>query len=225
MHTDWLHQQIWLAGVVEKAAHVTHGGWVHKCLGDGAGARVLPHRDDVVIVLGSLCELSASRLLETDHLSRVLAHKRAVRDGLQCPNSPAPVLRFKNLQPECEAPLHHAVTTGIAAAAKGVTFEHRRAVARVGAAEVDQCAAAAAAAVRLAACLQAGAALGGAGLEGAGASGQSDLTGVDGAAWSLDVIWGVLGRRGAGVNATSNYKAHNKNSEISVKLVKTAIML
>lgn len=197
MHTDWLHQQIWLAGVVEKAAHVTHGGWVHKRLGDGAGACVLPHCDDVVIVLGFLGELSASRLLETDHLSCVLAHKRAVWDGHQCPNSPAPVLRFKNLQPECEAPLHHAVTTGIAAAAKGVAFEHRRAVARVGAAEVDQCAAAA---VRLPVCLQAGAALGGAGLEGAGASGQSDLTGVDGASWSLDVIWGVLGQRGGGVN-------------------------
>lgn len=203
MHTDWLHQQIWLAGVVEKAAHVTHGGWVHKRLGDGAGTRVLPHCDDVVIVLRFLGELSASRLLETDHLSCVLAHKRAVWDGLQCPNSPAPVLRFKNLQSECEAPLHRAVTTGIAAAAKGVAFEHRRAVARVGAAEVDQCAAAA---VRLPVCLQAGAALGGAGLEGAGASGQSDLTGVDGAPWPLDVIWGVLGQRGAGV--INNHQMH-----------------
>lgn len=207
MHTDWLHQQIWLAGVVEKAAHVTHGGWVHKRLGDKAGARVLPHCDDVVIVLGFLGELSTSRLLETDHLTCVLAHKRAVWDGLQCPNSPAPVRRLKNLQSECEAHLHHAVTTGIAAAAKGTAFEHGRAVARVGAAEVDQ---RAAAAVRLPVCLQAGAALSGAGLEGAGASGQSDLTGVDGASWSLDVIWGVLGHRGGGVNTTLNYKAQQK---------------
>lgn len=40
--------------------------------------------------------------------------------------------------------------------------------------------------------LQAGAALRGAGPEGTGATGQSDLTGLDGASWSLDVIWRVL---------------------------------
>lgn len=45
-------------------------------------------------------------------------------------------------------------------------------------------------------CLQAGAALGGAGAEGTGASGQSDLGGVDGASWSLDVVWRVLEENG-----------------------------
>lgn len=189
VHADRLHQQVWLAGVVEEATHVTHGRRVHKCLGNGAAAGVLPHRNDVVAVHRFLGELPAPSLLETDHLPCILAHKCSTRDGLQRPNSPALGLRAEYLQPESEAPLDHSVAAGIAAAAEGVAFEHWWAVVKVAAAEVDQFACFA---VRLTVSLQAGAAIGGAGPEGTGASRQSDLTGVDGASWSLDVIWRVL---------------------------------
>lgn len=189
VHADWLHQQVWLAGVIEEATHVPHSSRVNKCLCDGAAAAVLPHRDDVVAVGRFLAELPASGLLETDHLPGILAHKCSARDALQRPNSPALVLRAKHFQPQLEAPLDHSVAAGITAAAEGIAFEHGRAVVRVNGAQVDQFTCLA---VCLTMCQQAGAALGRAGAKGAGASGQSDLTGIDGASWSLDVIWRVL---------------------------------
>lgn len=175
--------------MVKEATNVTDGSGVHKRLGDGAAAGVLPHCDNVVAVHRFLAELPAPGLLEADHLPCVLAHKCSSRYVLQRPNSPALVLCAEHLQPESEARLDHSVAAGITAATEGVAFKDRRAVARVNAAEVNQFARFA---VCLTVCPQAGAALGGAGPKRTGASGQSDLTGVNGASWSLDVIWRVL---------------------------------
>lgn len=191
VHAHWLHHQVRPAGVVQEATHIPHGSRVNKCLCDGAAAAVLPHGDDVVAVGGFLAELPASRLLETDHLPCILAHKCPTSNILQCPNSPALVLGTEHLQLDPEAPLDHSVAASITAAAEDIAFEHGGAVVRVDGAQVDQFACFA---VCLTVCLQARAALDGAGAEWTGASGQSDLTGVDGASWSLDVIWGVLVR-------------------------------
>lgn len=189
VHTDRLHQQVGLAGVIEEAAHVPHGNRVNECLSKGAAAAVLPDRNDVVAVGRFLAELPAPRLLETDHLPGILTHKRSASDGLQRPSCPAFVPCAEYLQPNREASLDHSVGAGVAAAAEGIAFKHRRAVVRVDGAQVEQFAGFA---VCPSVCLQAGAALGGAGAEGTGASGQSDLAGVDGASWSLDVVRRVL---------------------------------
>lgn len=191
VHADRLHEQVGPARVVEEAARVPHGGGVHERLGDGAFARVLPHRDDVVIVPGSLGELSAPGLLQTDHLARVLAHKRPPWDRLERPHPPALVLCGVNLQPEPEPPLHHPAGAGVAAGAQGVALKHRGAVAGARRAEGQQ---GAGAVVGAAARPQAGAGVGAAGGGAAGAAGEGDLAGVRGAPWALDVIWGVLKR-------------------------------
>lgn len=47
MHTDWLHEQVGLAGVVEKAAYVSHRSRVHERLSDGACTCMLPYSNDV----------------------------------------------------------------------------------------------------------------------------------------------------------------------------------
>lgn len=189
VHTDRLHVQVGLAGVVEKAAYVSHHGRVHKRLGDGARARVLPYSNDVVIVLRSLGKLSASSLVKTDDLPCILAHKHPAGDWLQCPDSPAPVLGAVNLQPDSRPHLHHPVRAGVAAGAEGIALKHGWAVTRFCPAEVQQ---RAGGVVRQPMCPQAGAALCEAGVGEAGAPRKGDLAGVNSASWPLDIFWRIL---------------------------------
>lgn len=190
VHANRQHEEVRQAGVVEKAAYISHNTGVHKGLHNGARTCMLPYGYDVIIIFRPLCQLSALGLLKTDHLSCVLTNKRPTWDRLQRPYPPAPVAGVENLQPESQPSLDNTVGARVTAGAQDVALEHRWAVTQVCPTAVQQCAGAV---VRLAVSLQAAAAaLSAAGVGEAGASRKGDFAGVDRASRPHGVIWGIL---------------------------------
>lgn len=130
VHPDRDHEQVGSAGVVKEAAYVSNCSGVHKRFRDVTCSCVLPYSDDVIIVFQSLCELSPSGFVQSDHLPGVLAHKRPTWDRFMSVHTPAPVLSLEHFQSVPHSCLYHAVRAGVAAGAKGVAFKDRRAVRR-----------------------------------------------------------------------------------------------
>lgn len=125
VHTDRQHYQVRLAGVVDKAAYISHCSWIHKCLCGGATSCMFSHCYYIVMVHRLLSKLPASSFRKTDHLPCILTYKGSIWDHLKGAYSPSFVLGAKNLQFESQSSLHQTVRAGITAATQSIALKHR----------------------------------------------------------------------------------------------------